>query len=62
MANLISETEAAKILGLTVSALQKWRRTKKGPAYFRVGGAIRYSPDELDRFIQAGRVEPTVNQ
>ena len=58
MANLLSEVQAAKILGLTIHALRKWRNQEKGPVYHRIGGAVRYSESDIEEFVKASRVDP----
>jgi len=55
---LLTETQAAKRLGLSVKTLQSWRYRRLGPPYIRLGGAVRYVPADLDAWIEAGRVTP----
>jgi hypothetical protein len=58
---LVSEKEAAKILGMTVSWLQRGRCYHYGPLFVKMNhpkGAIRYRTDELDAFIRANTVDP----
>jgi hypothetical protein len=52
---LIDETEAANILGLSVKTLRRWRWGRNGPAFCKLGAAVRYNPADLDAFIAAGR-------
>jgi hypothetical protein len=56
---LLSETEAAKRLGITKRFLQSRRAADLSPAYVRCGRAIRYHPADLERFIEENRVAPT---
>ena len=44
---------AAKRIKLSVSYLEKLRASGEGPEYVRVGKAIRYSVEALDRFMAA---------
>jgi excisionase family DNA binding protein len=55
MEKLLSEREAAEVLGVTVRALQAWRHKKKGPPYSKVGGLVRYEPDQLRAWLAANR-------
>ncbi len=53
---LHDERSAAKYLGgadhpLSVKTLQSWRLTGRGPAYLKVGGAIRYPQAALNEFL-----------
>lgn len=52
---LITETEAAEILGLKPATLRRWRWGGGGPEFVRVGArAVRYHPDVLAAFIADG--------
>jgi excisionase family DNA binding protein len=53
---LMDAEQAAKMLGVTTTTLYRWRKLGQGPSYIRVGIQIRYSADDLDAFIAAGRV------
>lgn len=56
---LLSQTEAAAILGLLPRTLEHWRWQGKGPAYFRVaGGRVRYDAADVRKWLDAQRVEP----
>jgi hypothetical protein len=39
---LLTENEAAELLGLSARTLQAWRTAKCGPPYTKLGRAIRY--------------------
>lgn len=58
---LLDEHEAAARLGLTVATLRRWRWARRGPAWVKVGAAVRYSPTDLAEFIDAGRQQPNSN-
>ena len=51
----LTETEAAARLGLKVPTLRAWRSQGRGPAYIRLGRAIRYLPTDVDEFLQFNR-------
>jgi predicted DNA-binding transcriptional regulator AlpA len=52
---LVDEHEAAARLGLSVKTLRRWRWAKRGPAWSKIGAAVRYAPADLAAFIAAGR-------
>lgn len=52
---LLNERQAAKILNLKVPTLRRWRWAGKGPAFLKIGGAVRYDLAELDRYVGAAR-------
>lgn len=47
---------AAEYLNLRAGTLANWRSAGKGPAFIRVGGAIRYSTDSLDAWLKANTI------
>jgi len=56
---LVSDTEAAPILGLSVQTLRNWRCINVGPRYVRIGDrTIRYDVGDLERYIAERRVIP----
>lgn len=56
---LTNEHEAAKILGLAVSTLRRWRWAGMGPKFIKLGSAIRYDPIDLQDFIDRNRRRST---
>ena len=54
--HLLRETDAAKYLGLAPKTLARWRWAGKGPAFHKLGSAVRYSVQELDLFISGSAV------
>jgi predicted DNA-binding transcriptional regulator AlpA len=52
---LLRTPEVALRLGLTIGTLQNLRCRGEGPAYIRLGRAIRYRPEDIDAFISANR-------
>ncbi|HVI85520.1 MAG TPA: helix-turn-helix domain-containing protein [bacterium] len=55
---LITESEAAGILRISVTSLRRWRREGSGPVYRKLGRAVRYRPNDLSDFVASvGRRE-----
>jgi hypothetical protein len=50
---LISEKEAARLLGVSLSVMRKWRSIKKGPPWYKLEGAIRYNSEELKVWVES---------
>jgi len=42
--------EAAQVLCVSVKTLEAWRRLGKGPAFVKLGRAVRYTMRALDQF------------
>jgi hypothetical protein len=51
----ITEMDAAGRLGLKVATLRAWRHQGRGPAYVRLGRAVRYLPSDLNEFLRSNR-------
>jgi hypothetical protein len=52
------EARAAQHLNLKVATLRAWRHQNRGPAFVRLGRAIRYLRSDLDDFLHAHRHAP----
>jgi hypothetical protein len=54
----VNEHEAAEFLGVDVTTLRDWRFRRVGPVYVKyLTKAVRYSLDELNRFVEQSRVK-----
>ncbi|MCK1457095.1 helix-turn-helix domain-containing protein [Bradyrhizobium sp. 2] len=53
---LIAEVQAADFLKISIRTLQAWRCRGAGPAYVRVGRAIRYRRRDLLAWIEVNTV------
>jgi len=49
---VMTVTQAAEYLGLAVSTLNKWRCHGEGPVFIKLGRAVRYRVEDLEKFIQ----------
>jgi excisionase family DNA binding protein len=56
---LLSVSEAAEFLGVSADSLRKWSDQGMLPVYRTPGGQRRYSPADLQRFIESMREPPT---
>jgi hypothetical protein len=54
----LTEVDAAARLGLKVATLRAGRHQGRGPAFVRLGRAIRYLVHDLDAFMHANRHAP----
>lgn len=50
---LETEREAAAYLNVSTRTLQAWRVRGGGPEYVKLGNAVRYDREALDRYISA---------
>jgi helix-turn-helix protein len=56
---LMTEQDAAQIVGVTVHALRAWRwRKKGGPAYLKLGSCVRYRLSDIQAYLDRHLVDP----
>jgi predicted site-specific integrase-resolvase len=48
---LLTEEQASRYLGISLSTTIRWRKKGQGPAFLHVGGILRYPIEQLDKFI-----------
>ena len=58
---LVNETEASRVLGLSVKTLRRWRWLGRGLRFVKIGSAVRYDLADLASFIEAGRRKSTTD-
>jgi excisionase family DNA binding protein len=51
MASLMTETEVAKRLNVSLALVRRWRVKKHGPAFVKVGVLVRYRPEDLEAWL-----------
>jgi len=56
--NLLNEREAARLLGVSVATVRRWRWLRMGPVYRKIGARVLYDTADLRAFVDARRVEP----
>lgn len=67
MASLMTEQEVSKRLNVSLASLRRWRLTKRGPAFLKVGVLVRYRPEDLDAWLASrptggdGTITPTLS-
>ena len=51
---LLTENDVARITGLSVATIRRWRLFKQGPRYLKVSGAaVRYRPEDVRAYLDA---------
>lgn len=56
---LLTDIEAAAMLGVKNQTVRQWRSKNKGPKYIRVSrNVIRYRSEDLEAFLADRVVEP----
>ena len=49
---LLKTPEVAKKLRVTKAALESWRFRGCGPQFVKYGRAVRYRPEDIEKFIE----------
>jgi predicted DNA-binding transcriptional regulator AlpA len=60
LSQLLTEADASRLLGLAPATLRNMRTQGRGPAFIKVGGLVRYRPDDLVDWIES-RVRHTTD-
>lgn len=56
--SLITNDEAARLLGLKPQTLMMWRHESRGPAYVKVGRYVYYRRTDLSSWLTSHRCDP----
>ena len=51
MSNLMTETEVAKRLNVSLASVRRWRLERRGPTFVKVSALVRYRPEDLDAWL-----------
>lgn len=57
MEKLLTEREAADLLGQSPRTLQQWRWRHIGPDYVKNGRSVRYRSSDIQKFIDQNAVD-----
>lgn len=48
---LLNEHDVARITGLSVASVRRWRLLRQGPKYLKIGAAVRYKLEDIDAWL-----------
>lgn len=51
--SLLNEYDVARITGLSVASVRRWRLLKQGPRYLKLGASVRYRPADVAAWIES---------
>ena len=51
MLNLMTESEVAKRLQVSLGSIRRWRVENRGPAFIKVGSLVRYRPEDVEGWL-----------
>ena len=50
---LLNEHDVARITGLSVASVRRWRLLRQGPKYLKIGAAVRYHPADVAAWLKS---------
>jgi len=50
---LLNEYDVARITGLSVASVRRWRLLRQGPKYLKLGSAVRYKPEDVSVWLES---------
>jgi len=50
---LLNEHDVARITGLSVASVRRWRLLRQGPKYLKIGAAVRYKAEDLGAWLES---------
>jgi predicted DNA-binding transcriptional regulator AlpA len=51
--NLLNEYDVARVTGLSVASVRRWRLLRQGPKYLKIGAAVRYKPEDISAWLES---------
>ena len=48
---LLNEHDVARVTGLSVASVRRWRLLRQGPRYLKIGSAVRYRADDISAWL-----------
>lgn len=49
---LLNEFDVARVTGLSVASVRRWRLFKQGPKYIKIGASVRYRPEDVQAWLE----------
>ena len=50
---LLNEHDVARITGLSVASVRRWRLLRQGPKYLKIGAAVRYRIEDIRAWLDS---------
>jgi len=50
---LLNEHDVARVVGMSVASVRRWRLLRQGPKYRKIGAAVRYKPEDVAAWIES---------
>jgi predicted DNA-binding transcriptional regulator AlpA len=53
ISKLLNEYDVARITGLSVASVRRWRLLHQGPRYLKIGSAVRYRAADISAWLES---------
>ncbi len=53
LGTLLNDREVARVTGLSVASIRRWRLLRQGPRYLKIGAAVRYKPEDVSAWLES---------
>ena len=50
---LLNEHDVARITGLSVASVRRWRLFRQGPKFLKIGAAVRYRAEDVRTWLES---------
>ena len=51
--SLLNEHDVARITGMSLASVRRWRLLGRGPRFLKIGASVRYQPEALQSFLNS---------
>jgi predicted DNA-binding transcriptional regulator AlpA len=51
--SLLNEFDVARITGMSIATVRRWRLFGAGPKYLKLGAAVRYKRDDISAWLES---------
>ena len=51
--SLLNDRDLAKITGLSLACIRRWRVLRQGPKYLKIGAAVRYRSEDISAWLES---------
>lgn len=53
MKSFLTERDIARLAGVSLGTVRRWRQRKQGPPSIKLGALVRYVPEDVIEWIEA---------
>jgi predicted DNA-binding transcriptional regulator AlpA len=53
LAALLNERDIARVTGLSVATVRRWRLLRQGPNFLKLNSAVRYRPEDVAAWLES---------